>query len=197
MKLHTFEVVLRLPGWMEDFLSNSKETFSSIEERMQFVITLARMNIEHKTGGPFGAAIFDLKDGRLIAVGVNQVEKINCSIVHAEILAIALAQKKIGHYDLGAKADMSYELVTSTEPCVMCLGAIVWSGVRQVVCAARDEDARAIGFDEGPKPENWAQSLEDRGIAVVKDVLREDAKAVLNDYNKTGGLIYNSRQEQS
>ena len=196
MNINDIKVVLELPFWMEDFLSKSPERFSSIEERMQFVITLARMNIENKTGGPFGAGIFDIKDGRLVAVGVNQVEKINCSIVHAEILAISLAQKIIGHFDLGAKADLSYELVTSTEPCVMCLGAVCWSGVKQVVCGARDEDARAIGFDEGPKPENWAQSLEDRGISVIKDVLRENAKAVLNDYNKTGGLIYNSRQEQ-
>ena len=188
---------MELPYWAESFLAESQEVFPTIAERMQFVIALSRLNIENKTGGPFGAAIFDREDGRLIAVGVNQVEKINCSIVHAEILAIAMAQKKIGHYDLGAKADMSYELVTSTEPCVMCLGAICWSGVKQIVCGARDEDARAIGFDEGPKPENWIQALEDRGISVVKDILREQAKEVLKDYHKTGGLIYNSRQEQS
>lgn len=197
MNLHDTKLMLELPFWMESFLSESQDAFPSIEERMQFVITLSKMNIDNKTGGPFGAGIFDKKDGRLVAVGVNQVEKINCSILHAEILAIALAQKKIGHYDLGAKADISYELVTSTEPCVMCLGAICWSGVKRVVCGARDEDARAIGFDEGPKPENWIQSLEDRGISVVKDILREQAKAVLTDYNKTGGLIYNSRQEES
>jgi tRNA(Arg) A34 adenosine deaminase TadA len=197
MNAHELKVVLELPHWAESFLAKSPKAFPTIEERMQLVIALSRLNIEHKTGGPFGAAVFDRKNGRLIAVGVNQVEKINCSIVHAEILAIALAQKKIGYYDLGAKADISYELVTSTEPCVMCLGAICWSGVKQVVCSARDEDARAIGFDEGPKPENWIQALEDRGISVVKDVLREQAKEVLKEYLKTGGLIYNSRQEQS
>ena len=109
------------------------------------------------------AGIFDTKDGRLIALGVNQVEKSNCSIVHAEVLAIVLAQKIVGNYDLGAKAETSYELVTSTEPCVMCLGAICWSGIKQVVCGARDEDARAIGFDEGPKPKDWVSSLEQRG----------------------------------
>ncbi len=197
MNAHNNKVVLELPYWVESFLAESPKAFPSIEERMQLVIALSRLNIEHKTGGPFGAAIFDLKDGRLIAVGINQVEKINCSIVHAEMLAIVLAQKAIGNYDLGYNANTSYELVTSTEPCVMCLGAICWSGVKQVVCGARDKDARAIGFDEGPKPENWIQALEDRGISVVKDVLREHAKEVLKDYLKTGGLIYNSRQKQS
>lgn len=194
--MHTPEVILSLPFWIEKFLAESPKVFPSIEERMELVITLAKLNIQNKTGGPFGAGIFDSKDGCLIAVGVNQVEKINCSIVHAEVLAIALAQKITGHYDLGAKAGTSYELVTSTEPCVMCLGATCWSGVKKVVCGARDEDARAIGFDEGPKPKDWIQSLEERGIIVVKDVLREQAREILNDYQKTGGLIYNSRDQK-
>ena len=158
---------------------------------MQLVIALARLNIEHKTGGPFGAGIFEQKSGRLVAVGVNQVESANCSIAHAEILAIAVAQQIIGHYDVGSKESVAYELVTSTEPCAMCLGAVSWSGVREVVCGARDEDARNIGFDEGPKPQNWVHSLQGRGISVVRDVLREQAKAVLEEYNKIGGLIYN------
>lgn len=158
---------------------------------MQLVITLARLNIEHKTGGPFGAGIFEQKSGRLIAVGVNQVESANCSIAHAEILAIAIAQQVLGNYDVGGEESAAYELATSTEPCAMCLGAVSWSGVREVVCGARDEDARNIGFDEGPKPQNWMRSLQSRGINVVRDVLREQAKAVLEEYNKAGGLIYN------
>ena len=78
----------------------------------------------------------------------------------------------------------------------MCLGAVCWSGVRHVVCGARDADARTIGFDEGPKPHDWVRSLEERGVSVVQDVLREQAKTVLTVYHKSGGLIYNSREEQ-
>jgi tRNA(Arg) A34 adenosine deaminase TadA len=185
------EVVLRLPSWIESFVADSKQVFPTAEERMQLVITLARLNIEHRTGGPFGAGIFEQKSGRLVAVGVNQVESANCSIAHAEILAIAIAQQIIGHYDVGSEESAAYELVTSTEPCAMCLGAVSWSGVREVVCGARDEDARHIGFDEGPKPQNWIRSLQSRGISVVRDVLREQAKAVLVEYHKAGGLIYN------
>ncbi|MHC4116080.1 MAG: nucleoside deaminase [Planctomycetota bacterium] len=158
---------------------------------MRFVVELARLNVEHKTGGPFGAGIFEQESGRLIAVGVNQVEASNCSIAHAEILALALAHKAIGHYDMGSRGRSALELVTSTEPCVMCLGAVCWSGVRAVVCGARDEDARGIGFDEGPKPHDWVRSLEGRGINVVQDVLREEAVAVMTEYCKQGGLIYN------
>jgi len=74
----------------------------------------------------------------------------------------------------------------------MCFGAIPWSGVQRLVCGARDEDARAIGFDEGPKIIDWISALNDRGIAVMRDVLRPDAVAVLQDYVKAGGTIYNA-----
>ncbi len=164
---------------------------------MGLAVKLAKLNVEHQTGGPFGAGIFELEAGRLVAVGVNLVESSNCSLAHAEMLAIALAQRVVGRYDLGIEEGAAYELVTSTEPCAMCLGAIPWSGVRSVVCGARDEDARRLGFDEGSKPEHWVESLESRGIRVVRDVLREEAQAVLLDYHKRGGLIYNAGSKQS
>ena len=192
------EVILSLPDWIERFVADSNLLYPTVEERMQLAIKLAQTNIGNGTGGPFGAGIFERRSGRLVAVGVNRVESLNCSIAHAEMMAIAIAQRVRGFYDLASVADAAYELVTSTEPCAMCLGAIPWSGVRSVVCGARDEDARAIGFDEGPKPDNWVKSLEDRGIHVRRDVLREQAKGVLLEYSKRGGLIYNARKvEQS
>jgi tRNA(Arg) A34 adenosine deaminase TadA len=186
-----------LPDWIERFLADSGLLYPTIEERMRLVIKLAQLNVDNRTGGPFGAGIFECRSGHLVAVGVNRVESLNCSIAHAEMMAIAIAQRVIGSYDLASVADTAYELATSTEPCAMCLGAIPWSGVRSVVCGARDEDARAIGFDEGPKPDNWIKSLEDRGISVRRDVLRERAKAVLLKYSERGGLIYNARTRYS
>lgn len=190
------EATLRLPGWTETFGGNTEPLYPTIQERMRLAIRLAQLNIEHQTGGPFGAGIFELPAGRLIAVGVNRVESTHCSIAHAEMLAIAIAQQTTGRYDLASEEGKAYELVTSTEPCAMCLGAIPWSGVRSLVCGARDRDARRIGFDEGAKPRNWVQSLEDRGISVLRDVLRNEAKAVLVEYHKRGGLIYNARKKE-
>ena len=189
------KVVLQLPGWIQSALADSKQIYPVVEERMRLVVKLAQLNIEHETGGPFGAGIFELKSGRLISIGVNLVESADCSIAHAEMIAIAVAQRVIGSYDLSGEKDIAYQLVTSTEPCAMCLGAIPWSGVRSVLCGARDEDARSIGFDEGHKPPNWVKSLDSRGISVVRDVLREQAKAVLLEYGRRGGLIYNAGEE--
>jgi tRNA(Arg) A34 adenosine deaminase TadA len=163
--------------------------FDSVEERMRFAIGLARQNIENRTGGPFGAAVFEADTGKVVSVGVNLVETSNCSLAHAEMLALSLAQQALGTYDLG-RGKTVYELVTSTEPCAMCLGAIPWSGVRRVVCGAHGEDAGAIGFDEGAKPTDWVGELRRRGIEVIRDVLREESQAVLQQYAASGGHIY-------
>jgi tRNA(Arg) A34 adenosine deaminase TadA len=129
----------------------------------------------------------------LLAVGVNRVVAGNCAAAHAELLALSLAQQAVGSFDLGAAGLPACELVSSAEPCLMCLGATLWSGVRRLVCAAADADVRAIGFDEGPKPPAWADELRRRGIEVVEGVLRPRAVAVLEAYRAAGGTIYNGR----
>ena len=188
------KIEIRLPKWMAPLITERGHGLTSVESRMRFVIELAGANVEHRTGGPFGAAIFEPDSGRLIGAGVNLVESSNCSIAHAEMIAIVTAQQTVGHYDLG-RGPALYELVTSAEPCAMCLGAIPWSGVRRVVCAARGEDACEIGFDEGSKPADWVGALRSRGIEVIRDLLRAEAQAVLRRYTQTGGLIYNARQQ--
>ena len=105
-----------------------------------------------------------------------------------------MAQKILGRFDLGAEDSSGYELVASTEPCAMCQGAVIWSGVRSLVCGARGEDASAIGFDEGPKREDWVTQLQSRGITVTQDVCRSEAAAVLRHYRDTGGFVYNGRE---
>jgi tRNA(Arg) A34 adenosine deaminase TadA len=185
-------IVLELPEWVESFLARQGGAFDTVESKMRLAIELARQNIEHRTGGPFGAAIFEIGAGRLVSVGMNLVETANCSILHAEMVAIARAQQAVGSYDLAGGGRPLCELVTSTEPCAMCLGAIPWSGVRRVVCGARGEDACAIGFDEGAKPADWPGELRTRGIEVVRDILRDEARAVLRRYGETGGTIYNA-----
>jgi tRNA(Arg) A34 adenosine deaminase TadA len=187
------KIVLELPAWIEPFLARQGRAFDSGEARMRLAIDLAQQNIEHKTGGPFGAAVFEIDSGRLVGVGVNLVEASSCSIAHAEMVAIATAQQAVGSYDLGGAGRPACELATSTEPCAMCLGAIPWSGVRRVLCGARGEDACEIGFDEGAKPADWPGELRKRGIEVVRDLLREEAQVVLRRYARTGGTIYNAR----
>ncbi len=188
--LNSGKIVLELPAWVELLIARYSEAFDSAEARMRLAIELARQNIVHRTGGPFGAAIFEADSGRLVSVGMNLVETSNCSIAHAEMVAIALAQQALGSYDLGGEGPPFHELVTSTEPCAMCLGAIPWSGVRRVLCGARGEDACEIGFDEGAKPTDWVGELQKRGVEVARDILRREAQTVLQQYARMGGTIY-------
>ena len=187
-------IKLELPVWLDNFIHQHQEAITSMEERMHLAVELARLNIQHQTGGPFGAVVFDMESHKLVSAGVNLVIPSNCSMAHAEMIAISLAQQKLGTFDLGAKGLPDFELVTSSEPCAMCFGALPWSGIRHLACGAKAEDARRIGFDEGPIPPNWRDELEQRGITVVTDICREEAQAVLNSYAENGGAIYNARQ---
>ncbi|MEO0475613.1 MAG: nucleoside deaminase [Planctomycetota bacterium] len=178
-----------LPAWVEPFIAGYDSDFSTTEKRSAFAIALSGENIKQHTGGPFGAATFD-EQHQLVAVGINLVPSKNCSILHAEMVAIALAQQTLGRYDLSDGGKRAFELVSSSEPCAMCMGAVPWSGVKHLVCAARDEDVRNVGFDEGAKLSDWFDALHERGIGVSRDIERVKAVDVLNAYAKQQGIIY-------
>ena len=184
-------VVIGAPDWLGDVV-DWRARYRSDEDRMRVVVELARQNVLRGTGGPFGAGVFETTGGGLVAAGVNSVTRLDNSVLHAETLAIMLAQARLKSYSLGAAGNESYLLVTSCEPCAMCLGATLWSGVRGLICGAAKEDATAVGFDEGPVfAESWAY-LERRGIRTARGVLRDEAVAVLELYRATGGAIYNA-----
>lgn len=179
-----------LPVWIDEMAPPGTAAGSDVD-RMRLVISLAARNVAEATGGPFGAAIFERDSGRLIAPGVNRVIPARIAVAHAEITAIAVAGQVVGSFTLGAEGMPAAELVTSSEPCAMCFGAIPWSGVTRVVCGARATDAEAVGFDEGPKPARWVEALAERSIEVVRDVLRPEAAEVLRAYGESGRPIYN------
>ena len=114
----------------------------------------------------------------------------NCSVAHAEMVAIITAQNTINNFDL-SRLDGGCEMATSTEPCCMCMGGVMWSGISRILCGATDADAREAGFDEGPKPKNWKDEYINRGIKVETELCRERARDVLMDYKNGGGKIYN------
>ncbi len=183
------EVTLALPEWVREFVEWDRP-YAGDDERMRLVVALSAENVRRRTGGPFAAAIFD-PDGRVVGVGVNLVERLGSAVAHAEVMAIMLAQRRVGSYTLRTPALPPTQLFSSCAPCAMCLGAVLWSGVRRLVWGALRDDALAIGFEEGPVfPESIAY-VQERGIEVVPGVLRAQARAVLEEYARTGGRIYN------
>jgi len=184
-------VTVGLPAWVKDFVPASA-VYSTDEDRMRLAIAVSRENVLQGTGGPFGAAVFEEDTGRLVSVGVNSVERLRTSVLHAEVMALMLAQATVGSFTLHGPGMHPHMLVTSCEPCAMCLGALLWSGVRRIVCGARREAALAIGFEEGPVFAESYQYLEARSISIVRGLLADEAEAVLRLYHEQGGSIYNA-----
>ncbi len=183
------EFHLRLPAWLIQQLDKPLPALTTDQQKMIWIIELSRYNIANN-GGPFAAAVFERTTGQLIATGVNLVIPTNCSVMHAEIVALIMAQQETGHSLLEQNTAHSYELFSTTEPCAMCMGAIPWAGISRLVCGARDEDARKIGFDEGDKPDNWVQNFAKRNISVVRDLCRHEASQVLEQYAQQQGTLY-------
>ena len=183
-------IVVECPAWVDEVIDWERR-YVTDEQRMRVAIELSRQNVVRRTGGPFGAVIVEAEHGQLIAVGINSVVRLNNCTLHGEMVAIMMAQARLGSYTLRSDTGPAYEMVTSCEPCAMCLGATLWSGVRRVVCGANREDARRLSFDEGPVFKQSHDYLEARGVEMVFDVLRDEANEVLELYRSQKGLIYN------
>ena len=136
--------------------------------------------------GPFLAAVYD-SDGNLIERAANSVVGESCSNNHAEINAIKLTEKKLGTYDL---SPYNLSIYITSEPCMMCLGAIMWSGIRAVYYGVPSHRVTEItGFDEGFKP-NWFDEFKKRGITVYGQIAQDTGEKVLQDYVSDGHTIY-------
>lgn len=185
---------LDMPAWAEDALNELPSHLPTMEERMAAVIDFSRRNFQHKTGGPFAAGVFERDSGKVVVIGVNRVMPHNCSSAHAEIMALSLAQKMLGVYDLGADGLPAHELVVNWRPCAMCLGAVLWSGVRSLTIAGAGPELEEItGFDEGPVADNWREELHQRGITLNEDILRDEAIAAYKEFAAAENFVYNAR----
>ncbi len=184
------EIRIRHPDWVEQSIDPHRR-YRNDDEKIHLAIELARENVVRDTGGPFGAAIFEAGSNCLIAVGVNLVVPHNNCTLHGEMVAIMMAQARLKSWTLAGHEMARHELFTSCEPCAMCLGATLWSGVKKLVFAATREDALRHDFDEGPVfPESYAY-LERRGIEIVRGLGREQANQVLDLYEARRGPVYN------
>lgn len=110
------------------------------EDFMRRAIELSEENVQNG-GGPFGAVI--VKDGNIIATGVNRVTSSCDPTAHAEVNAIRAAASKLKTFDLSG-----CEIYTSCEPCPMCLGAIYWARLDKMYYGNNKTDAKNIGFDD-------------------------------------------------
>jgi guanine deaminase len=138
----------------------------SQQDFMHEAISLAIENVA-SGGGPFGCLI--VKDGKVIARGVNRVTQTNDPTAHAEVVAIRAACESLGTFQL-----TGCELYTSCEPCPMCMAAVYWARPDRVYFGATKDDAAHAGFDDSMIYEEFALPYEKRRIPVGQ-IGREEA----------------------
>src|SRR6478736_7041253 len=136
-------------------------------EFMQEAIRLSIENVTSGKGGPFGAVI--VKDGQIIARGVNEVTSSNDPTAHAEVVAIRNACKALGTFQLDGCV-----IYTSCEPCPMCLGAIYWARPDKMYFANTKKDAADILFDDQFIYDEIEIPFENRKLA-TEQMMREEA----------------------
>jgi guanine deaminase len=136
---------------------------------MRRAIALAHENIR-AGGGPFAAVV--VKDGRVVAEGVNQVTTTNDPTAHAEIVAIRAACQALTTFQL-----TGCDVYTSCEPCPMCLGAIYWARPARVFYAGTARDAAAAGFDDAFIYDEIKLSHSSRRIP-MNELLREEGLTI-------------------
>ena len=188
------QVHLTLPAWVHEHVDTAR-AYPGDEAKVALAIELSRYNIDAASGGPFGAAVFNADDDRIVSVGVNRVLPQSCSVAHAETMAYMLAQQRLQrarlNRDLDGNAVGRFVLATSSQPCCQCYGATVWAGIDRLLIGARSEDVMALTpFDEGPLPADWVGELERRGIDVVRDLHRDAAREVLRTYGESDAGRY-------
>lgn len=153
-------------------------------------------NVHNKTAegvrngkGPFYAEIYDAS-GNLVISSSNSVVEDNCCLHHAEINTIKKAHEKFKEYSL---APENLTIYINAEPCIMCAGAIMWSGIKTVYFGVPSNEVEKItGFDEGYKP-NWIKEFKKRGITVYGNIEQQAGEKVLEDYVNSGRKIYKPR----
>ena len=136
---------------------------------MARAIQLSLQSVQSGSGGPFGAVI--VRNGDIVAEGMNQVTCRNDPTAHAEVLAIRQACSKLGTFEL-----TDCELYSSCEPCPMCFGAVYWARLARIYYANSAADAAAIGFDDSLIYAELKVPRADRSIPAVQ-MMREEALA--------------------
>lgn len=148
---------------------------------MEKAIALATENVTAGRGGPFGAVI--VRDGQIVATGVNMVAATNDPTAHAEVVAIRNAAAALAAFDLAG-----CEIYSSCEPCPMCLAAIYWSHCDAIFYGNTSADAAAAGFDDAFLYEEVKLPLERRRIPTV-NLLREKAISNFEAWREFAGRI--------
>jgi len=156
----------------------------SIDQQKKFMreaIRLSMENVQSDNGGPFGTII--VKNGKIIATGVNEVTKSNDPTAHAEMIAIRNACEKLNSFQLDG-----CDIYCSCEPCPMCLGAIYWARPKSIYFANSKKDAAEINFDDNFIYQEIKLPIHERKLTITQ-LLRDEAQFVFLQWQESENKI--------
>jgi tRNA(Arg) A34 adenosine deaminase TadA len=171
---------IRLPDWLAGWPLPPSP--ASDDDCLRLSIALARENVARSLG-PFGAVVRADASGEVLAVGVNLALPTGNPVLHAETVALSLANRRLAEPG-------GVTLFCSCEPCIMCLGAAHWAEVGRIVWSASKEDAEAVGFSEGAGTEQLKAQMVGRGVKLEGGLLGAVGAEVLRAYAAAGLPIY-------
>lgn len=87
-----------------------------------------------RESGKSGIAAAILRDGQVIAAGENEVHLQTDPTRHAEMVALRRASQALGQTDLAGCT-----IISTLQPCEMCLAAIRFAGISRIIFAARQQ----------------------------------------------------------
>ena len=149
---------------------------------MRQAIDLSIENV-HNGGGPFGAVI--VRNGEVVATGVNNVVPHCDPTAHAEVSAIRKACQRVGDFKLDGCT-----IYTSCEPCPMCLSAIYWAGIERIFYGNTKQDAEDINFSDKFIYDELALPMTKRRVPAV-NIMRDEALEAFRDWqNKSDKVEY-------
>ena len=137
-------------------------------------IKIAEEKSKSGINGPFGAVV--ARGDEILGEGWNQVVENNDPTAHAEIVAIRNA--------CSCKADFRLQECTiycNCEPCPMCLSAIYWARIPEIVYACTRDDATDAGFDDALIYDELGSAWNDRSIKRIQ-AERETGKKVFQKW---------------
>ncbi len=156
----------------------------SIDQQKKFMreaIRLSMENVQSGNGGPFGTVI--VKNGKIIATGVNEVTKSNDPTAHAEMIAIRNACEKLNSFQLDG-----CDIYCSCEPCPMCLGAIYWARPKSIYFANSKKDAAEINFDDNVIYQEIKLPIHERKLTITQ-LLQDEAQSVFLQWQESENKI--------
>jgi tRNA(Arg) A34 adenosine deaminase TadA len=131
-------------------------------------IELAYGNLE-QGGRPFGAVL--VKDGAVLATGVNRIDTTNDPTAHAELLAVREASRKLGSPILAGTT-----MYASGHPCPMCMAAMRMAGVSEVVFAYSNEDGEPFGLSSAAVYADLAKPFAEQSMKIRYEPARLDTR---------------------